>query len=243
MKLSGEITTLKEFLDLIGNRKPNQRYFFRGERRSDFELLPKIGRLTKAPSKVISLKGYPAEKLGEKDIFNRFKQAARPFLTAPPDNDWDWLALAQHHGLPTRLLDWTSNPLVALYFAIGESVDNNWLQREQVGSAKYDGSAAFYIMRVKHKPLDTSNSDPFESDGLFNATHVSPRITSQGGLFSIQKEPHTPLLWGTLAKHPIPFSAREDLKQHLALLGITHGFIYPGLDSIAKDLQERLNDF
>lgn len=242
------ITSIKEFIDIVGIASQDSGHFFRGERRSDYQLIPKIGRITKPPlplekGKIALDLRYPIEVVGEPDILERFKAAARPYLTVIPESDWDWLALAQHHGLPTRLLDWTTNPLVALYFAVCENVDSEWLKHEQLNDKSYDGAAALYLMRIKHSPLNTKSSEIFKSTGLFFSNHITPRISSQGGLFSIQENPHTPLQFGHITKFKIPFLARNKLKKQLTLFGITHSFIYPGLDGITKDLQERLNCF
>lgn len=244
---SNIITSIKDFIDTVSVASQDSGHFFRGERRNDYQLIPKIGRITRAPAplegKIVLDLRYPIEAVGEPDILERFKASARPYLTVIPENIWDWLALAQHHGLPTRLLDWTTNPLVALYFAVCETVSNEWLKQEKLSNENYDGAAAFYLMRVKHEPLNIKIADPFKSTGLFFSNHITPRISSQGGLFSIQEHPHTEFSFGRITKYKIPFEARNELKKQLALFGITHGFIYPGLDGITKDLQERLNCF
>lgn len=242
------ITSIKDFIDIVSIASQDSGHFFRGERRNDYQLIPKIGRITKAPAsppngKLVLELRYPIEVVGEPEILERFKASARPYLTVIPESNWDWLALAQHHGLPTRLLDWTTNPLVALYFAVCETVGNEWLKHEQLSNENYDGAAAFYLMRVKHSPLDVKTANLFKSTGLFFSNHITPRISSQGGLFSIQEHPHIPLKFGRTTKFEIPFEVRNELKKQLALFGVTHGFIYPGLDGITKDLQERLNCF
>jgi len=191
------INDFAKFREIVSRFRPDTGYFFRGEKRDDWKLIPKIGRITRARAapdpNVIDLDLlYASEIINEQGALNRFKAAARPFLSNVPDNDWDWMALAQHHTLPTRLLDWTTNPLVALFFAVCDNADGAWLKREQVDTPSYSGAAAFYVWRVKQGPIDTSKANPFESQGYFYPAHLTPRISAQGGLLSIQNDPHTP---------------------------------------------------
>src|SRR4051794_14108420 len=78
--------------------------WFRGHADSTWKLLPSLARL---PNKIEA----------ELALIKRFKQNAYSIGDVPPESeDWRWLFLMQHHGAPTRLLDWSENPLVALYF-------------------------------------------------------------------------------------------------------------------------------
>lgn len=81
--------------------------WFRGQANADHNLLPAMGR-------------EPSLLGREVALLNRFKQNAHAMLGQQPESDWDWLFLARHHGLESRLLDWTESPLVALYFAVSE---------------------------------------------------------------------------------------------------------------------------
>ena len=82
---------------------------FRGVKDAKYQLVPKIGRIPRL---------FDVDKNLEQNIFTLFKQGAVPYLNPKPVDNWEWLALAQHHGVPTRLLDWTENPLVAAFFAV-----------------------------------------------------------------------------------------------------------------------------
>src|SRR5215208_6967226 len=96
-------------------------WIFRGQACSDWDLIPKVDRQEFDRSR--NSKG----RLGlEQAILKEFKLLAQPHLTYFPRSDWEWLAHAQHYRLPTRLLDWTFKPLVALYFAVEERRHDKW---------------------------------------------------------------------------------------------------------------------
>src|ERR671918_2660247 len=112
-----KINTFNEFHEII-EKYDARTVIYRGVKSAKYPLIPKIGRIT-PPSSARSRED------NEQEILRLFKEKALPYLDFMPANDWDWLALGQQHGLPTRLLDWTGNPLVACYFAVEEESNDD----------------------------------------------------------------------------------------------------------------------
>jgi len=89
----------------------DQRYtIYRGVSNVSYNLTPKIGR----PDTKLK---RPLQK-AERAMFELFRDRSVPYLSFTPRNQWEWIGLMQHHGAPTRLLDWSRNPLVPAYFSV-----------------------------------------------------------------------------------------------------------------------------
>ncbi len=246
MEFSGVISSFEDFRNVIAGVSPDGRYFFRGEPRDYFSLISKIGRaLDPGDQELFRNFNYHDEK----SIFDRFKKQAMGLTQIVSSNDWEWLALAQHHGLPTRLLDWSINPLVALFFAVGELLTEADFNKTQIDNPSYTGDAAFYFLTIKSSFIDTvRNPNPFsiEEVGLFKPSHITRRITAQGGVFTVSPYPQKPLNEqlnaGRVKKYRITRDARESLRKELMLFGIHHASVFPDLDGLSMYLKYRLNE-
>ncbi|MDQ2692281.1 MAG: FRG domain-containing protein [Chloroflexota bacterium] len=210
------INTFAELHEII--EKYNARtVIYRGMKSVQFPLIPKIGRIVPPDS-------ARSKEWNEKEILRLFKEQSLPYLDFMPTNDWDWLALGQQYGLPTRLLDWTGNPLVACYFAVEQKVEDD--------SVIYAYQNPSYIDVEEHQ-------DPFKfrQVGKFIPRHLTRRITTQGGLFTIHPDPHQPFTSDDMDKIIIPNRIRASLKETLNRYGVDRFSMFPGLDSLAAHIE------
>lgn len=208
-------TLWHDFMKFCDNQTSSQ-WIYRGVPDSKFRLIPKVGR---PPAK------YSAGR--EKNIFELFEKRAQLFENFDGLSKFDKLVVAQHHGLPTRMLDWTTSPLIAAYFAVVQQMDTE---------AK---DAKIYSFRTKGSDyLSKDDGDPFAAEDVkfYLPRFVSPRIAAQSGLFSIH--PRANESWDSekLIAFIIPSSAKDHFRRRLHFLGINALKLFPGLDGLAETL-------
>jgi hypothetical protein len=229
------ITTLTQFTSFIETKCLGEYMLFRGQSQ-DWDLLPKISRVI--PKEGISILDMETRMLED------FKRLSKPFLTKIPSNEWEWLGLAQHHGLPTRLLDWSRNPLAALWFTVNNPPESDtgvvWV---------FDAPEEDILMTKNIVTLNPYNGN---STMIFQPELSSVRIQSQNGWFTVHKymnesEKFLPfqknsMYNGFLKKIIIPDSSFYKFRFQLDRMGVNKLSLFPDLDGAAQ-YSEWVNSF
>ena len=202
--------------------------YYRGVPDQEFELIPSIGRGWNGDISLL--------KTIEERALATIKTRAITYANISDLGDWGWLMVGQHHGMPTRLLDWTKNPLVALYFACSNEkyvdCDGGVYRR----SWNVNSIITIDLMRHK-KPFEISN------DFVINPPHISPRIAAQASIFTISKNPMRPLEIDPTTKEMFPNdkiiingSSKEKILFQLRDLGIGPASLFPGLEGECEQI-------
>ena len=191
----------------------------------------------------------------ERRMIETFRKYAQEHLS-PNASDWEVLLLAQHYRLPTRLLDWTLSPFVALFFAT-ENL-NKWdkdgiiwcvsrLETTKLLPVAFqtiltDNKLTLFNLEILQNHFQGLKEfdDVNESTLIwFEPPSTNPRIINQYALFSVMNgvknsqtkyfEMHPDLIWGV----PIPKELKPEIHDRLQVINITQRTIYPGLEGIS----------
>jgi hypothetical protein len=197
------------------------RWVFRGHSDIGYELIPSVGR---GQHTSISREKH------ERSLFDIFRREAHGFLATVPTNEWEWLSLAQHHGLPTRLLDWTHNLLVALYFAV----------EDNIGA---DGQVfALHALTQASESVRTASPFDIKSPVKYYPNIVTPRIRAQEGLFVACTTPEVPLDralrtdW-RIERLRVPVARKAHLRYELFRVGVHASSLFPDVDGLAARIR------
>lgn len=232
------VDNFQKFHNVI--QKYDSDVIYRGVSRISHNLLPKVGR-DKTVSNYNHRGKYHTLDDYEEDIMHEFKQRAIPFINSIPHSEWEWWAIAQHHGLPTRFLDWTKNPLVAAYFAT-----------EDCSIA--EDSVVYAVDSNQFNSYIDFSENPIGIDEIFLYTppHINQRIIVQSGIFTVHNHPTIPLEETekpsdriskkkgekySVDRIVIKRDAKLGFREILNLYGINEATIYPGLDGLSRHLE------
>lgn len=233
-----EISSIKELHELV-NPKLQRQWIFRGQADSEWILESSLHRVFQNRNAIYESVGGAGQTFDplqtEKSMFEHFKANAHIYLDHLPakEDELSWLSLMQHHGAPTRLLDFTFSPYVALFFALDSG----------------NRDAAIYCLNIENVRCENLSKSVLLSPSeakvfAFEPKFSNERLMAQQGLFlgiSDLNYSHEELIArsGTGAmKIVIPYKLRLIAIKRLQQMNITSSQIYPGLDGFCKSFNK-----
>lgn len=213
------LITIKTFSDLdLAVDSISKTALCRGVSNHEYPLLPSLFRHVDA--ELADTREY--------NLMWVFKTHAKAHLDKLPENEIEWMAIAQHHGLPTRLLDWSLSPLVACFFAV-QSLSSD--------------DAAIYIYDIgKFKKEEDINVSKLKDIVAFFPSHGTRRVSAQSGMFTIHPSKNMKLESKYIKKLVIPASKKKYFMEKLVKYGIHHGTIFPDLGGLSNYIRY-LNEY
>jgi hypothetical protein len=230
-----KFVTVPQFLQIILQKYWSELgWVFRGQDNIEWPLRPKAGRdefYLKATSTWIE-KGQSSSDLGR---FSHWREQAVAYTDALPQNDFECLAFAQHYGLATRLLDWSTNPLVALFFAVE-------MQGETDGAVFCH--MPWFIIDRHNSAIDRE----FDRVALLTPRPFDRRIAAQSGVFTFHFHPERALTATQVNEEArgaapdgvdlvtirVPAKAKPSLLRQLNEIGINRKYLFPDLEGLSE---------
>lgn len=216
-----KIESFKDFLDIVDSYG-KAGLMYRGVSKSSHPLISSLGRYQKRSTE----RGFNLLKK-EEDSLRIFESEYQQYNPKTVNNIWEILTLAQHHGLPTRLIDWSFSPLVALFFAVEKC---------------YKEDAAIYVIDNNKDWIDERKVENFSplkitKPSIFLPKQVTKRLKSQQGLFTIQSDLTKEFEIDGLKKYIIAKNCIEDIKWKLFVYGISTKSLFPDIDGLCLQIK------
>ncbi|OKL42977.1 FRG domain-containing protein [Pseudovibrio exalbescens] len=221
--------TLIEFLESVNVDKPtNGAVIYRGQSRSG-NLLPSIAR---------HMPNWNSTRI-EQQMISKLREVGAPHISAK-ESDWEVLVKAQHYGLKTRLLDWTSNPLAALWFACNSVLSHN--------------RAYTYVYMLDTRNLDMQPDlalGPWDQEKtrVYRPVRNNPRIIAQNGYFTVHQFSdaygrflsldHSPEVGANVTEFKVPRECVRAIMASLSYLGIGAASLYPDLQGVCNAINQQ----